>query len=95
MTTLLLWPSGELRQRADLDPVDMLRDAGVEGQIVAITLEGEGHNFVVHMCIDPTQPINPFARHAIDMLSGLHLMCFGPVLITGLDDDTITEISRG
>jgi hypothetical protein len=72
-----------------------LREHGAEGDVVCVNLKDEVTDFSAWMGVDPAMPVNPTARQAIVNLTGLHLLCFGPVLITGLDEDTATEIAGG
>lgn len=98
MTALMLHPQGRV---LSLDAVtlgraeSLLADQGSIGPFVRLTMSTEDTDFEVWMGIDPTQPINVFARQAIDRLSSLHMVCFGPVLLTGLDESVALELRRG
>lgn len=75
------------------DEEETLREAGVEGQIVNLHVtDDEGGDIMVWMGIDPAMPVNSAARLAVAQLSAVHVMCFGPVLITQLDEDLATEL---
>lgn len=102
MSALLMLPNGivEVKQgdrhgRLPAGP-DVLKDQDAIGPYAHIRMTSdEGGSYSIHMGIDPTQPVNTFARLTIDGLSGIHMVCFGPVYFTGLDDDTIKELIRG
>lgn len=93
MTTVLIQQNGQKTVVDDeLDEEGLLREHGSEGQIVTLNIKDDDHTFSMWMGIEPSQPTNTTARHAIVNLCALHLMCFGPVLLTGLDDDTAREV---
>lgn len=96
MTAVLIQPDGKKQQTegddAEHDAEHVLREAGTEGPVVHMQMQDETAVFSVWMGVDPAMPVNTSARKAIVDLAGLHIMCFGPVLIVGLDEDTATEV---
>lgn len=76
------------------DEEEVLRENDSAGQVVTLNIkDDDGHEFSAWMGVDPTQPVNPTARQAIANLAAIHLLCFGPVLLTGVDEDTAREVA--
>lgn len=94
MTALLILPQGsKAYPDEEQDEETTLREVGAEGQIVNLHItDDEGNDFGVWMGIDPAMPVNSAARLAVAQLSAVHIMCFGPVLITQLDEDLASEL---
>lgn len=97
MPALLIDPQGRVMPAdEEADEEQTLRDAEAVGQIVNLSITDDmGHMFAVWMAIDPVQPVNSKARSVISSLAALHMMCFGPVLITQIDEDLALEITGG
>jgi hypothetical protein len=80
----------------EADEEALLREHGAEGSVVNLSVTDEhGHMFALWMAIDPAQPVNSKARHLVVDLSALHVMCFGPVVLAQLDEDTERELLGG
>lgn len=97
MSAVLILPEGSVEPvEVEVEEETLLREAGADGQVVNLNITDDlGHSFTAWMAIDPAQPINSKARSVIANLSALHMMCFGPILITQIDDDLVTEIVGG
>lgn len=98
VSTILFHPDGRIEPQYEVQgdsvSADLVRQ-GANGPFVRLAFNTEDISFHVWMGLDLSQPINTFARQAIDGLAALHVMCFGPVLFTDLDEDIVRELSRG
>lgn len=92
---LLVTPQGAVTPTEPQDAEPLLRENGAVGQVVNLHIVNEDSDLLVTMAIDPAQPINSKARSLLDQLAALHMMCFGPVVVQGLDAETERELTRG
>lgn len=71
-----------------VDVVGALRTR-TQGSYVCLRFSDEG---VAHWLHHDTGQINPRARQAVAILSGMHMIFTGPVIITGVDETSLGRV---
>lgn len=71
-----------------VDVVGALRTRA-QGSYVCLHFSDEG---VAHWLHADTGQINPRAREAVAMLSGMHMIFTGPVILTGVHENQLGEV---
>lgn len=97
MTALLLLPNGHrstVDYKAGGSAEEVLRSLGcVTITCLRLALDDQQ---VGEVWMDVTDPlVNRHAGTAVLNLTGVHIVCVGPVIIDGIDDDMLGELAHG
>lgn len=75
-------------------PETLLRNIGIDGQLVAVEVQSDPPN-KLWMCTDDRLPENPRAQQALVALTGINMRFHGPVAFEELEEEAAFRTIRG